>query len=114
MRTKLLETTADSGQTSLHAASADAQRSRGSAAQAAVAGSQQRSAAELAEARQGYSSQRTAADLQGEFPPEIGGKWASGLPFLDPKLKKERPEEAGVQLDLLHVDVQPLQVSANR
>lgn len=66
----------------------------------------------------GVYSRRAPLDTAARFPPKLGGRWASGLPFLDPGLKKRKAdggdapgaEEAGVQLALTRVDVRPAQV----
>jgi hypothetical protein len=40
----------------------------------------------------------------------VGGKWSSGLPFLNAKLKKQHPSKVGIKLDLVSVDSAPLKV----
>ena len=54
---------------------------------------------------------RMPKNTAAHFPPVVGGKWSSGLPFLNAKLKKEHPSKAGIRLDLVSVDSAPLKVS---
>lgn len=46
-----------------------------------------------------------------QFPALVGGRWASGQAYMDMGVKRQQPLKAGIQLNMLRVDVKPLQVS---